>query len=164
MAKKQTEMDNYPATGVTWHEARAYCEWRGQRLPSEAEWEKAARGPNGNEFPWGNQWDTSKTETGDDSEYEEGIAPVGAYPQDKSFYGAYDMGGNVFEWVADWYGPYPGSNYQSDNFGQKNKVIRGGGGGIGHYAVSYLFRGATRQFTDPEVMGEDVGFRCAKDL
>lgn len=164
MEKKQREMDNFPVTGITWQEANEYCQWRDQRLPTEAEWEKAARGPNGNEFPWGNQWDTQKTETGDDSEFEEGFAPIGAYPQNKSFYGAYDMGGNVWEWVADWYQAYPGSSYQNENFGQKNKVIRGGGGGVGHYAISYFFRGATRQFAEPEIMGEDVGFRCAKDI
>ncbi|MDH5544572.1 MAG: formylglycine-generating enzyme family protein [Gammaproteobacteria bacterium] len=164
MKKKQAELDVYPATGVSWHDADAYCKWRGQRLPTEAEWEKAARGPNGNEFPWGNQWDTEKTETGDDSEFDEGIAPIGAYPQNKSYYGAYDLGGNVWEWVDDWYQAYPGNNNQNEKFGTIHKVIRGGGGGVGHYAISYFFRGATRQYAEPEVLGEDVGFRCAKDI
>ncbi len=166
MEKEQLKRDPFPVTGISWHYADVYCRWRGKRLPTEAEWEKAARGPNGFEFPWGNDWNAALTNTGDqdESEWEEGIAPVGSYPHNKSYYGAYDMAGNVWEWTADWYQPYPKSIYRSDNFGEKVKVIRGGGGGIGHYALSYFFRGATRQFAEPDMAGEDVGFRCAADL
>ncbi len=166
MEHEQRKRDPFPVTGISWHYADVYCRWRGKRLPSEAEWEKAARGPNGLEFPWGNDWNAARSNTGDDdeSEWEDGIAPVGSYPTSKSFYGAHDLAGNVWEWVADWYAPYPNSTYRSDNFGEKVKVIRGGGGGIGHYALSYFFRGATRQFAEPEMAGEDVGFRCAADV
>ena len=163
MRTQQTRSDKLPVTGITWSDANAYCGWRGQRLPTEAEWEKAARGAHSFEFPWGNDWNTGLTNTGDDSEWEQGIAPVGAYPKNKSPYGAYDLAGNVWEWVEDWYQPYPGSTYTSKNFGNTHKVIRGGGGGIGHYALAYFFRGATRQFASPDTAGEDVGFRCAKD-
>lgn len=166
MEKEQLKRDPFPVTGISWHYADVYCRWRDKRLPSEAEWEKAARGPDGFEFPWGNDWNAALANTGDqdDSEWEEGIAPVGSYPNNKSFYGVYDLAGNVWEWTADWYQPYPKSTYRSDNFGEKVKVIRGGGGGIGHYALSYFFRGATRQFAEPDMAGEDVGFRCAADV
>ena len=164
MLKQQQMQDNYPVADVNWFAAKAFCEWRGARLPSETEWEKAARGPQGFEFPWGNEWDPKITNTGDDGEWDEGMAPVGSYPKNKSPYGAYDMSGNVWEWVEDWYEPYAGSDYQTAAFGKHNRVIRGGGGGVGHYAISYFFRGATRQFAEPEMESEDVGFRCVNDI
>lgn len=164
MLAQQQAQDNYPVASVNWFAAKAFCEWRQARLPTEAEWEKAARGPNGLEYPWGNEWDPKITNTGDDGEWDEGMAPVGAYPKNKSPYGAYDMSGNVWEWVADWYEPYAGSDYQTEAFGKHNRVIRGGGGGVGHYAISYFFRASTRQFAEPEMESEDVGFRCVNDL
>ncbi|HEC19755.1 MAG TPA: hypothetical protein ENI97_10490 [Gammaproteobacteria bacterium] len=164
MLEQQHAQDNFPVTGVNWFAARDFCAWRGARLPSEAEWEKAARGPDGLEYPWGNHWDPKITNTGDDGEWDEGMAPVGAYPDNKSPYGAYDMSGNVWEWTADWYAPYEGSTYESKAFGKTNRVIRGGGGGVGHYAISYFFRAATRQFSEPEMESEDVGFRCVSDI
>ena len=164
MLEQQKAQDNYPVTGVNWFAAKEFCVWRQARLPTEAEWEKAARGPNGFEYPWGNDWDPKITNTGDDGEWDEGMAPIGSYPKNKSPYGAYDMSGNVWEWVADWYEPYAGSEYQTEAFGKHNRVIRGGGGGVGHYAISYFFRGATRQFSEPEMESEDVGFRCVNDV
>jgi len=163
MLMQQSQVDRLPVGSINWFDAQAYCQWRSARLPTEAEWEKAARGPDGFEYPWGNQWDPTKTNTGDDAQWEDGIAPIGAYEANKSPYGVYDMSGNVWEWVADWYEPYAGSRYESPNFGKKNKVVRGGGGGVGHYAISYFFRAATRQFSEPEMESDDVGFRCAKD-
>lgn len=164
MIEQQQAQDNFPVTGVNWFAAKEFCVWREARLPTEVEWEKAARGPNGFEYPWGNDWDPKITNTGDDGEWDEGMAPIGSYPKNKSPYGAYDMSGNVWEWVADWYQPYEGSEYQTKAFGKHNRVIRGGGGGVGHYAISYFFRGATRQFSEPEMESEDVGFRCVNDI
>ena len=154
--------DTLPVTGVTWFDANNYCTWAGKQLPSEAQWEKAARGEHGLEYPWGNEWNPDITNIGDNTDWPDGITPVGHYPQNKSPYGVYDLAGNVWEWVADWYDRYPGSSYEHNGFGTKNKVLRGGGGGIGHYALSVFYRGAARSFAPPTTASGDIGFRCAK--
>ncbi|MGD8569639.1 MAG: SUMF1/EgtB/PvdO family nonheme iron enzyme [Gammaproteobacteria bacterium] len=163
MLEQQRKLDKLPVGGVNWFDAREFCQWRSARLPTEQEWEKAARGPDGLEYPWGNEWDPTITNTGEDPQWEAGIAPVGSYERNKSPYGVYDLSGNVWEWVDAWYQPYENSTYKSDAFGKKNRVIRGGGGGIGHYSISYFYRAATRQFSEPQMESDDVGFRCARD-
>jgi formylglycine-generating enzyme required for sulfatase activity len=163
--------DNYPVIFVSFSQAEAYCNWAGRRLPSEAEWEKAARGPEGSIFPWGNVFDGAIGNYCDincvngwkDDRYDDGYidtSPVGDYLAGASVYGALDMAGNVYEWVADWYGPYNRNdqvNPTGPGSGQE-RIIRGGSWGDdpGHV------RSAVRSHLGPDNWMNFIGFRCAQ--
>lgn len=154
-------LDSLPVTFVNWYDADVYCRWAGGALPSEAQWEKAARGPNGNTFPWGQEWQPDLNNTGEQT-WPEGVAPVGSYPSDRSTYGVYDLSGNAFEWVADWYQSYPGGDYQTQDYGTKYKVVRGAGATPqGHYALSHFQRSAFRLNLQADAANAAQGFRCA---
>ena len=155
----QPGMDEHPVVMVTWADADEYCKWKGKRLPTETEWEKAARGTDGRRFPWGGDFDTKKVNTL--GEYN-GTLPVGTLKDGASPYGAFDMAGNAQEWTADWYLPHPGHDFNDKDYGERFKVVRGGGwGGMGHYSLQVYVRAPFRNAAPPEGRYDDVGFRCA---
>jgi len=164
LEKMQSARDSMPVTAVTWFDASNYCRWSRKRLPTEAEWEKAARGPQDFEYPWGNKWDAGKINTMSEDD-EAPYSPVGSYPGDMSAYGVYDMAANVSEWVEDWYDAYPGSTSESRFFGKTQRVVRGGMASSGHYdSLSVVFRAAKRNHLFPSTALIDLGFRCAMDV
>ena len=153
--------DTHPIVNVTWDDAAAYAQWAGAALPTEAQWEKAARGPDGRLYPWGNDWDGAKCVNSARGNAPGGTKPVGGMPAGASPYGCLDMAGNVWEWCADW---YDGSYYKNTPSGNPTgpatgtaRVVRGGSWGN---TISDFFRAAGRYRPTPEGRNDYLGFRC----
>ena len=154
---------DHPVVCVSWDDCAAYAEWAGLRLPTEAQWEKAARGPGGLIYPWGEEWDASKCR----NDKNKGIgktAEVWGYAEGASGYGTVQQSGNVWEWCADWYeGDYYGKSPKKDPTGPQRgsfRVYRGGGWGS---VDASIFRGAYRFRNGPGYRVDDLGFRLARN-
>ena len=165
--------DHLPVTGVNYFDASAYAKWVGKRLPNEKEWEKAARGRAGFIYPWGDDFisGVANLSLSPRTKKGQGLKRVGSFPKSASPYGVQDMVGNAWEWVWEYYAPYPENKFKTPAYEKKEVVVRGlSYMGVGHFSkkdflkvVELKARASYREHLNPLARKIDVGFRCAKD-
>jgi len=149
--------EDHPVVWVSWNDAVAYTDWAGNRLPTEREWEKAARGTDGRRFPWGDEFDPDRANTWEAGIH--GVAPTGAFPEGASPFGLLDVAGNAAEWVADRFRPYPGAKETMPGYTDDLRVLRGGSWAFNDYYA----RTTHRYPRAPDERRACYGFRVARD-
>ena len=156
LAKYSTQVINEPVRGVSWFEADSYCQAIGKRLPTEYEWEKAARGSDSRLFVWGNEFNKEY------ANFSKKVISTTEKNQDKSKYGVWGMNGNVSEWTSSWYQPYSHSTHTDENYGEKVKVTRGGSfAKRDHGFMKEFVMIPYRNISPVGARFWDTGFRCA---
>ena len=155
-AKYSTNFINEPVRGVSWYEADSYCLSIGKRLPTEFEWEKAARGSDNRLFVWGNEFNKGN------ANFSKKVIGIYTKNKDQSIFGVWGMNGNVSEWTSSWYQPYPNSSHQDENYGKKLKVTRGGSYfKRDHGFMKDFVMIPFRNISPLNARFWDTGFRCA---
>ena len=159
---------HHPVVWVSWFDAANFCQWAGKRLPTEKEWERAARGTQGQAYPWGNTFERDRANLPNKIGSKVALSKVGTFPKGASPEGVEDLIGNVWEWIDGDYAPYSNNTFQFDDFNQGFKVLRGASvSDIGHFPGEFYAKvlkeftqAGYRQYADPGQGASDVGFRC----
>ena len=164
-------LDDHPVVWVTWFDAANFCQWAGKRLPTEKEWERAARGTEGRIYPWGNEFERDRANLPNKIGSKVKLSKVGAFHKGATPEGVEDLVGNVWEWINADYVAYPKNKFKFDDFNEDYKVIRGASvSDIGHFPGEFYdkvlkeyARAGYRQYADPDQGASDVGFRCVSN-